>query len=332
MHDELIDLDLSDSRVRGYAAGLRPFRRGSPRLEIEQRDGKIIGHNYGHGGSGITMSWGSAGEIVAMLGPHLESQSKVAVLGAGVMGLCTASILQDHGHQVNIYARDFNPHTTSTVAGGLWAPTHVALGQSREENDRHERILRTSWRAFRTLDARHFGIQEAPLFETDDRRYPLDPMPEGLVEPPRHLERLPFRGVALSGLVSRTLLIETPRFLKAMLDQITDRGGHAETLTVTAPSDLQSLPETVIVNCLGLGASAVTTDSSLGPIRGQLVLLDPAPLPFFLDHADGYVISRRDQLILGGTFEEDVADPNPVPEACAAILHKHRKLFNTMAT
>lgn len=332
MHDELIDLDLSDARVRGYAAGLRPFRKGSPRLEVEQRDGKTIGHNYGHGGSGITMSWGSAGEIVAMLGPHLESQSKVAVLGAGVMGLCTASLLQDHGHQVNIYARDFNPDTTSTVAGGLWAPTHVALGQSPEENDRHERILRNSWKTFQTLDSAHFGIQQAPLFETDDRRYPLDPMPEGLVETPRHLERLPFRGVTVSGLVSRTLLIETPRFLKALLDQIMDRGGRAETLTLNAPSELGQLSETVIVNCLGLGATAVTTDANLGPIRGQLVLLDPAPRPFFLDHADGYVISRRDLLILGGTFEEDVADPNPVSETCAAILNKHRKLFNKTAT
>jgi D-amino-acid oxidase len=38
--------------------GLRPFRRAGVRVECERSD--IVVHNYGHGGSGVTLSWGSA--------------------------------------------------------------------------------------------------------------------------------------------------------------------------------------------------------------------------------------------------------------------------------
>jgi D-amino-acid oxidase len=41
--------------------GLRPFRRGGVRLEVEP--GTRIVHDYGHGGSGVTLSWGCALEV-----------------------------------------------------------------------------------------------------------------------------------------------------------------------------------------------------------------------------------------------------------------------------
>jgi D-amino-acid oxidase len=41
--------------------GLRPLRKNNVRLE--QEPGTQIIHNYGHGGSGVTFSWGCAGEL-----------------------------------------------------------------------------------------------------------------------------------------------------------------------------------------------------------------------------------------------------------------------------
>ena len=60
-------------------AGVRPFRDGSYRLEAEPESGKFIVHNYGHGGAGITLSWGCAAKT------HVAASSdkNVAVLGAG---------------------------------------------------------------------------------------------------------------------------------------------------------------------------------------------------------------------------------------------------------
>jgi D-amino-acid oxidase len=45
--------------------GLRPFRAGNVRLECQP--GTRIVHNYGHGGSGVTFSWGCALEAAKMV-------------------------------------------------------------------------------------------------------------------------------------------------------------------------------------------------------------------------------------------------------------------------
>ena len=46
--------------------GLRPFRARGVRLEVEEGETPIV-HNYGHGGSGVTFSWGCAAEVVNLV-------------------------------------------------------------------------------------------------------------------------------------------------------------------------------------------------------------------------------------------------------------------------
>jgi D-amino-acid oxidase len=57
---------LGTARVIGHRVGLRPVRP-SVRLEAEERDGTRVVHNYGHGGMGVAMSWGSAREAADLL-------------------------------------------------------------------------------------------------------------------------------------------------------------------------------------------------------------------------------------------------------------------------
>jgi D-amino-acid oxidase len=59
-------LNIEKPRVLTERVGLRPFRKSGVRLEREQlRDGRTVIHNYGHGGSGFTLSWGCAHEVLA---------------------------------------------------------------------------------------------------------------------------------------------------------------------------------------------------------------------------------------------------------------------------
>ena len=44
----------------------RPFRAQGPRIEPERLAGKTVIHNYGHGGSGFTVSWGCAEEVARL--------------------------------------------------------------------------------------------------------------------------------------------------------------------------------------------------------------------------------------------------------------------------
>lgn len=55
--------ELDGAPVLGHAVGIRPVRPGI-RLE---RDGDVI-HCYGHGGSGVTLSWGCADDVLRLAG------------------------------------------------------------------------------------------------------------------------------------------------------------------------------------------------------------------------------------------------------------------------
>ncbi|XP_030386400.1 D-aspartate oxidase [Scaptodrosophila lebanonensis] len=56
--------------------GLRPGRR-QLRLEAERRGNKLLIHNYGHGGSGVTLAWGCADDVLQLLLSNLELKSKL---------------------------------------------------------------------------------------------------------------------------------------------------------------------------------------------------------------------------------------------------------------
>tara|TARA_Y100000817_G_scaffold268803_1_gene226024 strand:- start:356 stop:811 length:456 start_codon:yes stop_codon:yes gene_type:complete len=58
--------ELDRSKVVGVSVGLRPSRK-EVRLEVESILGRLVVHNYGHGGAGVTLSWGCADEVVRLL-------------------------------------------------------------------------------------------------------------------------------------------------------------------------------------------------------------------------------------------------------------------------
>src|SRR5215204_4941398 len=111
-----------DRRIR-TVVGLRPYRPEGFVLTSERLGEKVVVHNYGHGGGGVSLSWGVA-LLAAEQARNLEDRS-VAVVGSGVVGLSTARVLQRRGKSVTLYTKELPPETTSNVAGALWYPTHV---------------------------------------------------------------------------------------------------------------------------------------------------------------------------------------------------------------
>jgi D-amino-acid oxidase len=60
-------LNISPPTVIATRVGLRPFRRSGVRVELDRTaDGRRLIHNYGHGGSGVTLSWGCAQAVLQL--------------------------------------------------------------------------------------------------------------------------------------------------------------------------------------------------------------------------------------------------------------------------
>ncbi|HKA86909.1 MAG TPA: hypothetical protein VKE22_04550, partial [Haliangiales bacterium] len=103
----LAPVRVSAAREIRTIVGLRPFRPAGFVVRADKLGDKLVVQNYGHGGGGVTLSWGTA-DLAARLA--LESGARrAAVLGCGAVGLATARLLQQRGVAVTIYAASLPP-------------------------------------------------------------------------------------------------------------------------------------------------------------------------------------------------------------------------------
>jgi len=172
------------------------------------------------------------------------------------------------------------------------------------------------------------GVHRRPNFTAGGAGSGLERIPRDLVEV-EPLERLPFAGAVGPGRVFHTLLIEPPVFLRWVTAECRRLAVGFERREIAGRDEVMALEEPVVVNAAGLGAGRLTGDSRLYAARGQLVHVEPQDLPYLLSHRGGYLFPRSDALVLGGTFERGVRDPDPDAQACRSILRRHRRFFGT---
>lgn len=305
-----------------YLAGIRPFRDGSFRLEAETVDDRLLVHNYGHGGAGITMSWGVAQEARDLIQAR-QGERTIAVLGAGVIGMTAATLLLDAGYEVTIYAKGFMEETTSHVAGGQFSPSTVEFERDAAGTEHFQRILRRSFRMHESKVGQGFGVARRPNYLWRRSRA-FDLIPRDCVPEPDVFAALPFVGHEnRPGVCYHTLLIEPPIFLRRLELDLRLAGVRMIRKTFESLEHvLQSVGQQTIVNCLGLGAGVVMNDSAVVPVRGQLVMLKPQPRLGYLYGGSGYIFPRSDAVVIGGTYERGETDPTPVAAMCAEILRQ----------
>jgi D-amino-acid oxidase len=310
-------------------AGVRPFRNGSYRLDSQTISNKFFVHNYGHGGAGITLSWGCAAKVRDIVKAHLvgSHETKVAVLGAGVMGLTAATRLLDLGLQVTIYSDRLPAQTTSAKAGGQWAVSVVEYeGKKAELTD----IIKIAYKTFKASIGHGFGVYERPNY-TAQPSHNLDIVEElapGLIPPRQSLRRLPFEGHTRPGFVYQTLLIEPSVFLAKL--EVDLRARHVNFVSkpfANRADILASVPEKIVVNCTGLGSRTLFNDPRMTPIKGQLAMLPPQPALQYLYGQDGYMFPRTDRVVIGGTFESGVNNETPDKAVCKSLVDHMKSLF-----
>ena len=149
---------MSRDRIIREVAGLRPYRAEGFVVRAERLGSKLLVHNYGHGGGGVTLSWGTS-DMAAELVIDSGREGDVAVLGAGAVGLATARLLQRRGRTVTIYTRDLPPNTTSNMAGAQWSPSTVSDNLDGPFGDQFECAARLAYRHFQNLVGPDYGVR-----------------------------------------------------------------------------------------------------------------------------------------------------------------------------
>jgi glycine/D-amino acid oxidase-like deaminating enzyme len=327
-------VNVSRDRVIREVVGLRPYRPSGFIVEAEKFGNKLLVHDYGHGGGGVTLSWGTASLAVDLARDFVATQRarRFAVLGCGVSGLSVARLLQRYFQNgpgtVTIYAKALPPDTTSNIAGASWGPTSVYEDDMVDAkfNDQFRRACQISNRAFQLLVGPEYGVRWIEMYELLRNEMSLEGELAGgdALYPARQIHRDPERyfGFPVVRQYS-TMLIEPSIYLSALLRDFYIAGGRVVVKEFRNRREIARLPEQVVFNCTGLGARALFDDEELIPVRGQLEILLPQPEIDYAYLSRGYMFPRRDGIVLGGTWDHDDWSLQPNAEQANGILEAH---------
>jgi D-amino-acid oxidase len=330
-------VNVARDRVIRTVVGLRPFRPSGFVVRAESLGDKLLVHNYGHGGGGMTLSWGTA-RLAADLVSESGRTGAAAVIGCGVVGLATARTLQRRGFDVTIYAKDLPPETTSNISGASWFPSSVVEERRRTPafDAQFERAARIAHRQYQLLIGDEYGVHWREQYNLsdadDDGSLTWDyAMLRDLFPASRELKPSENPFPAKHVHVDSMMFIEPSVYLNALLRDFYIAGGRVRRVAFAEPRQLAGLSEAVVVNCTGLGARELFGDRELEPVKGQLTALLPQPEVDYAMVTGGlYMFPRRDGIMLGGTFEHGVETLEVNREAEQRILAGHQRIFRGM--
>ena len=323
---------VSRERLIRTVVGLRPYRPGGFNVDAERLGDKLLIHNYGHGGAGITLSWGTA-QLALDLARGFDAM-RCAVIGCGVIGLSTARLLQRRGSSVTIYTKDLPPETTSNIAGGFWYPTSIYDPRTATPKfvDQFNQACKTANRAYQLLIGPDYGVRWIDAFEILSAPESVDAlMPGGNDLYPDiqiHEDRKRYFGSSYVRQYT-TMLIEPQTYLNSLLRDFYLAGGKIVVKELQNKDEIAQVPESLVFNCTGLGARKLVGDQTLSPVRGQLeILLPQAEVDYCYLGMVGYMFPRRDGIVLGGTFQHDNWSTEPDPQTTTRILDDHAQMWN----
>jgi glycine/D-amino acid oxidase-like deaminating enzyme len=340
---QLAPLRASTDRITQITVCTRPFRAEGPRLDVEQLGQKIIVHNYGHGGSGWSLSWGSSG--IAVQKAMATGAREIAVIGCGALGLTSALLLQRAGARVTIYAKDLPPNVRSSLATGVWTPdSRICLeqhatpafkqmwaGMARQSFQTYQTLLGLPGNPVEFIDNYFVSDEQNSLGRrgpsTDTRPKFADLQREMIADLIPHSDEFgpgahPFGRRYLRR--NSLMMFNLNAYARLLLADFVANAGRIEIAEFHAPDDLAKLREKVLINATGFGSRALFGDESIIPVRGQLARMIPQPeINYGLFYKSVSFVPRRDGLVFQVVGDSDYYgfnDDSAVPDRAEAEL------------
>lgn len=348
--DSIAPMRASVDRITDIKVCLRPFRPQGPRLETEMLGDTLVIHNYGHGGSGWSLSWGSAEVAVGKAAAALPD--RIAVVGCGIIGLTSAVMAQRAGMQVTIYTREVFSRTRSVRANGSWTPdSRIALTRPAGEafGAQWERMARFSWKSFRSylglpgnpVDfSDQYHLADAPFESHEDPAPPAGTDDHASTGMPRHSSEFASYGERIADITptpetmeagstpfaapyvrrSSNMFFNFSSYGHYLMQEFLENGGKIEIREFHAPGELARLKEKVVINCPGYAARDLWRDTTLIPVRGQTAWLIPqAEVHYGVYTHNVAALSKADGLMIqsfraGLGDMEGVGDSSELPD------------------
>ena len=320
---QLAPVRATPDRITRITVCTRPFRAQGPRLDAERIGTKLIVHNYGHGGSGWSLSWGSSS--IAVQKALAGGERDIAVIGCGALGLTSALLLQRAGARVTIYAKDLPPNVRSSLATGVWTPdSRICLQEHATPafKQQWQQMARTSFQTYQNFlglagtpvefidsyyvsdDAssrRESELGGRPAFADLQRELIGDLIPQSVEFAPgshslgqRYLKR------------NSQLMFNLTAYTRLLMTEFGANGGKIEIAEFHSRDDFAKLREGTLINATGYGARALFGDQSITPVRGQLARAIPQPeVDYGLIYKGVAFVPRRDGLVFQALGDSD---------------------------
>ncbi|HTN14667.1 MAG TPA: FAD-dependent oxidoreductase [Sphingomonadaceae bacterium] len=328
---------------------IRPLRAAGPNLGTQMVGDRLVVHNYGHGGSGWSLSWGSA-EVAVGKALSVLPES-VAVVGCGIVGLTSAVVAQRAGLKVTIYARELLQRTRSFRASGSFTPSsRIALNgpAGPQFPEQWEQMARFSWKMFRTFlglpgkpveFSDSYGVSYTPM---ERRQWPADPAIGGSWETtglPQQNSEFAHLDSRIRDIVPQSVNLSPeenpfdtpfatrsshmhfnfPAYGHMLLTEFFERGGRFVMRNFHSPAEFADLPEKVIIHSTGYAAKDLWRDDTMIPVRGQTAWLVPQPeANYTLRFKNMSLLSKADGIVLMNNNPDlgdmlGVGDTNEIP-------------------
>ncbi|WP_417077596.1 FAD-dependent oxidoreductase [Micromonospora profundi] len=253
----------------------------------------------------------------------ISTSQKVAVVGAGVIGLCTGIRLRQAGLPVALFTRDSILTTTSASSGAIWGPFLSEMDprvanwsySTLAELTKLAEVPASGVELVSGIGAQRSGFSDDWWVASHDTALIMRKPPPGYADCWTY----------------RVPIIDTPKYLAFLNRMLRSLGGEVHRQEITSIDEFQSGEYNHVVIAAGLGSGKLTNDPRLVPSRGQLVIVEnPGIRQFFAERGDGpdltYILPQGHLAVLGGTAEPGSTDLNPnegttreIINRCAAI-------------